>query len=455
MKTQTDLGEGRIPFLVLKLAGPAMIAQFVNVLYSIIDRMYIGHIPGDGALALAGAGVCGPIVTLLSSFGTLIGLGGSILLSIRLGEKNIPKAKQILANSFFMLCIFSAVLTVLFLIIKDRLLWWFGASTATFPYADTYLTIYTFGTFFALMALGLNYFISCQGFPVYGMATVLIGAAANIILDPVFIFLFHMGVAGAAVATVISQMLSCAFALRFLFGDRPPVRISFGGYDRKLMGRILFLGVSPFLILATDSVIQIVMNTSLQTFGGPSQGDMLITCATIVQSYMQLITSPMLGISGGTQALISYNYGACQTGRVKSAERWILLLMLLFTTLMFFVSRLLPQFFVVFFTTEPDYMKFSVWGIRAFTMMIIPLSFRYVLVDGLTAMERPKTALALSLFRKTLFTALVVILPVIFSAKTAFFAEPLSDGTAALISTTVFLLVADRHLKKREQQVVP
>ena len=455
MKTQTDLGEGRIPFLVLKLAGPAMIAQFVNVLYSIIDRMYIGHIPGDGALALAGAGVCGPIVTLLSSFGTLIGLGGSILLSIRLGEKNIPKAKQILANSFFMLCIFSAVLTVLFLIIKDRLLWWFGASTATFPYADTYLTIYTFGTFFALMALGLNDCISCQGFPVYGMATVLIGAAANIILDPVFIFLFHMGVAGAAVATVISQMLSCAFALRFLFGDRPPVRISFGGYDRKLMGRILFLGVSPFLILATDSVIQIVMNTSLQTFGGPSQGDMLITCATIVQSYMQLITSPMLGISGGTQALISYNYGACQTGRVKSAERWILLLMLLFTTLMFFVSRLLPQFFVVFFTTEPDYMKFSVWGIRVFTMMIIPLSFQYVLVDGLTAMERPKTALALSLFRKTLFTALVVILPVIFSAKTAFFAEPLSDGTAALISTTVFLLVADRHLKKREQQVVP
>ena len=153
--------------------------------------------------------------------------------------------------------------------------------------------------------------------------------------------------------------------------------------------------------------------------------------------------------------MISYNYGACQTGRVKSAERWILLLMLLFTTLMFFVSRLLPQFFVVFFTTEPDYMKFSVWGIRVFTMMIIPLSFQYVLVDGLTAMERPKTALALSLFRKTLFTALVVILPVIFSAETAFFAEPLSDGTAALISTTVFLLVADRHLKKREQQVVP
>lgn len=455
MKTQADLGRDRIPFLVLKLAGPAMIAQFVNVLYSIIDRMYIGHIPGDGALALAGAGICGPIVTLLSSFGTLVGLGGSILLSIRLGEKNYQKARQILANSFFMLCVFSAVLTVLFLLIKDRLLWWFGASAVTFSYADTYLTIYTFGTFFALMALGLNYFISCQGFPLYGMATVLIGAAANIILDPIFIFLLNMGVAGAAVATVISQMLSCGFALRFLFGKRPPVRITFGGYDRKLMGRILFLGVSPFLILATDSVIQIVMNTSLQTFGGPTQGDMLITCATIVQSYMQLITSPMLGISGGTQSLISYNYGACQTQRVKSAERWILLLMLSFTTLMFFVSRLLPRFFVLFFTTDPGYMKFSIWGIRVFTLMIIPLSFQYVLVDGLTAMERPKTALALSLFRKTLFTALVVLLPIVFAARDAFYAEPLSDGIAAFVSTVVFLLVADRHLKKREEVAAP
>lgn len=453
MKTQADLGRDKIPFLVLKLAGPAMIAQFVNVLYSIIDRMYIGHIPGDGALALAGAGVCGPIVTLLSSFGTLIGLGGSILLSIRLGEKNLVKARQILANSFFMLCVFSAVLTVVFLLIKDQLLWWFGASAVTFPYADTYLTIYTFGTFFALMALGLNYFINCQGFPLTGMVTVLIGAAANIILDPIFIFLLDMGVAGAAVATVISQMLSCGFALFFLFGRRPPVRISFGGYDKKLMGRILFLGISPFLILATDSVIQIVMNTSLQTFGGPSQGDMLITCATIVQSYMQLITSPMLGISGGTQALISFNYGAGQTTRVKSSERWILSMMLVFTTIMFFVSRLLPRFFVLFFTSEPEYIRFSIWGIRVFTMMIIPLSFQYVLVDGLTAMERPKTALTLSLFRKCLFTGLVLLLPMLFQARTAFYAEPLADITASILSTTVFLLVAGRHLKRREQQV--
>ena len=183
MKHQTDLGKDSIPSLVLKLAGPAMLAQFVNVLYSIIDRMYIGHIP-TGALALAGAGICGPIVTSVSSFGTLVGLGGSILLAIRLGEQNIKKARQILANSFLLLALFSAVLTVIFLLSKDHLLLWFGASEATFPYANSYLTIYTLGTFFALMAIGLNYFITCQGFPLFGMVTVLLGAVSNIVLDP-------------------------------------------------------------------------------------------------------------------------------------------------------------------------------------------------------------------------------------------------------------------------------
>ena len=369
MKTSADLGKDPVSSLVLRLAIPAMIAQFVNVLYSIIDRMYIGHIPGTGALALAGVGVCGPIVTLLSSFGTLVGLGGSILLGIRMGEGNLPKARQILSNSFLMLCGFSVILTTGFLFMKDHLLIWFGASEITFPYADTYMTIYTAGTFFALMAAGLNYFINCQGFPVAGMMTVLIGAVSNIILDPVFIFLFHMDVAGAAIATVISQMASCAFALLFLFSKKVHVRISFGNYSRKLMLNILYLGMSPFLILATDSILLIVMNTVLQKYGGPEQGDMLITCATIVQSYMLLITSPMIGISGGTQAIISYNYGARQTQRVKKTVRTNLKLMLLFTTFMFILSRFIPGTFVRLFTSSQEYMDFSVWGIKVFTMM--------------------------------------------------------------------------------------
>ena len=192
MKTGNDLGRDSVPSLVLKLAIPTMVAQFVNVLYSIIDRMYIGHIPEYGDLALAGAGICGPIVTLLSSFGTLVGLGGSIQMSIRMGERNMKKARQILSNSLLLLTLFSAVLTVLFLMIKGQLLRWFGASDQTFAYANTYLTIYTIGTFFALMAVGLNYFINCQGFPVIGMTTVLIGTVCNIILDPVFIFGLNM-----------------------------------------------------------------------------------------------------------------------------------------------------------------------------------------------------------------------------------------------------------------------
>ena len=458
MNTTTDLGTTPMKRLVLQLALPSMAAQFVNVLYSIIDRMYIGHISGDGALALAGAGVCGPVVTLLTSFGTLVGIGGSITMGIRLGEKNEKKARQVLANSFLMLCIFSLLLTVSFLLLKDQLLMLFGASDATFSYANTYLTIYTAGTFFALMATGLNYFINCQGFPLVGMTTVFIGAIANIILDPVFIFALHMGIAGAAIATVISQFLSCAFAMLFLFGKNPgkkvPVRITFGQYSSRVMKRIIALGFSPFLILATDSLILIIMNAVLQKYGGAEQGDMFITCATIAQSYLLLITAPMIGISGGTQAILSYNYGAKDIRRVKSAEKNILGVMLIFTTLMFFLSRIVPQYFARLFTTDQTYMNFSVWAIRTYTLMIIPLSFQYVFVDGLTALERPKTGLALSVFRKSLFVLSAVILPRFFSARSAFFAEPVCDGISSVISTITFLLIIEKHLQKRLHAVV-
>lgn len=287
MSHTTDLGKDRIPILVLKLAIPSMIAQFVTVLYSIIDRMFIGNIPKIGDAALAGVGVCGPIVTLLTSFGTLIGLGGSILMAMRMGAGRKKQAESILAHSFALLVVFSAVLTVLFLVSKRYLLNWFGASPATFPYADSYLTIYTAGTFFALLAIGLNYFITCQGFPAIGMITVLIGAVTNIILDPVFIFVLDMKVAGAAIATVIAQFASCAFAFCFLTGKKIPIKITRlrkKTFSPLIVKKIIGLGISPFLILATDSVIIIVLNTVLQKYGGPKEGDILITCATIVQS---------------------------------------------------------------------------------------------------------------------------------------------------------------------------
>ena len=248
MKKTNDLGHDPIVPLVIKLAIPTMIAQFVNVLYAIVDRMYIGNIPDIGDVALAGVGVCSPIITLLTSFGTLVGIGGSVLVSMRLGEKKKKKAEEILSNCFLLLTILSVLLTILFLLLKGKLLVWFGASDVTFPYANTYLTIYTAGTFFALMALGMNYFIICQGYSTIGMFTVLIGAISNIILDSVFIFGFKLGVAGGALATVISQLASCLFVLAFLFSQKPQVRITFSGYSTKIMIRVLKIGFSPFVI---------------------------------------------------------------------------------------------------------------------------------------------------------------------------------------------------------------
>ena len=452
MKKTTDLGKDKVPLLVLKLAVPSMIAQFVNVLYSTVDRMFIGNISEIGDVALAGVGVCGPIVTLLTSFGTLIGLGGSILMAMRMGAGRKKQAENILAHSFLLLVIFSALLTLIFLLVKDYLLNWFGASPATFPYADSYMTIYTIGTFFALMAVGLNYFITCQGFPGVGMMTVIIGALTNIVLDPVFIFGFHMGVAGAAISTVIAQFVSCAFAFRFLTGKKIPIKITLlkrKYFSPVIVSRILTLGISPFLILATDSVILIVLNTVLQTYGGPKEGDLLITCATIVQSYMMLITGPMLGISSGTQAILSYNYGAKNIDRVKSAEKYILLLCLCFTTIMFLVSRTIPEYFISIFTRDPAQLDLCVWGIRVFTMMIIPLSFQYVFVDGFTALGRSKTALFLSVFRKGDYMLFTIVLPIFFGARSAFYAQPLADGIGAVMSSVAFLLIFKKHLEKR------
>ena len=452
MKKTTNLGKDKVPLLVLKLAVPSMIAQFVNVLYSTVDRMFIGNIPRIGDEALAGVGVCGPIVTLLTSFGTLIGLGGSILMAMRMGAGRKKQAENILAHSFVLLVLFSALLTFFFLLIKGHLLNWFGASDTTFPYADSYMTIYTAGTFFALMAVGLNYFITCQGFPGIGMLTVIIGALTNILLDPVFIFGFHMNVAGAAIATVIAQFVSCAFAFRFLTGKKIPVKITLlrkKNFSPMIVQRILVLGVSPFLILATDSVILIVLNTVLQTYGGPEEGDLLITCATIVQSYMMLITGPMLGISSGTQAILSYNYGAKNIDRVKSAEKYILLLCLCFTTLMFLVSRTVPEYFIRIFTRDPGQTDLCIWGIHVFTLMIIPLSFQYVFVDGFTALGRSKTALFLSVFRKGDYMLFTIVLPAFFGARSAFYAQPLADGISAVMSSVAFLLIFRKHLEKR------
>lgn len=447
MKKTNDFGRDPIPRLVLKISIPFMFAQFVNVLYSIVDRIYIGNIPVIGADSLAGAGVCAPIITLLSSFGTLIGIGGSVLFSVRLGAGDQKGARKILANSFSMLLIFSAVLTVLFLLVKGYLLNWFGASAVTFPYADAYMTIYTTGTFFALLSMGMNYFITAQGYPGLGMATTLIGAVVNIVLDPVFIFVLDMDIAGAAVATVIAQLSSCVFVMCTLKSRKMPIGLGLVKPEKETAKRIIKIGFSPFLILASDSIIIIALNAVLQHYGGESQGDTLITAATIVQSYMLLITSPMLGVTGGSQPLISYNYGANRPDRIRKTVLCVLLLCIAFTSVMFLISQVAPQYFVRIFTDNPQYRDLSVWGIKAFTLMVIPLSFQYVFVDVLTALGMTRLSLSLSVTRKTIYFVSTCLFPLFFAARSAFYAEPVADVLAASISSTVFFFIYRKYLR--------
>lgn len=446
-KHSNDFGNDSVPGLVLRTSIPFMFAQFVNVLYSIVDRIYIGNIPQIGDVSLAGAGICAPVITLLSSFATLIGIGGSVLFSMRLGAKDQEKAKNLLGTSFSMLLVFSAALTILFLLLKAPLLQWFGASKTTFPYANTYMTIYTLGTFFALLSMGMNYFITAQGYPGLGMATTLIGAVVNIVLDPVFIFLLHMNIAGAALATVLAQLSSCVFVLLTLKQKKMPIPLTLAPIRRSTAVRILKMGFSPFLILATDSVIIIALNAVLQHSGGPEYGDTLITCATIVQSYMLLITSPMLGITGGSQPLISFNMGAGKVERIRKIVLCVLLLCIGFTTFMFLLSRFVPQYFVRIFTQNPEYASLSIWGIQVFTLGVIPLSFQYVFVDALTAMSLTKLSLFLSLLRKSEYFAATCLLPLFFAARMCFYAEPIADTLCFFSSSLAFFLIYKKYLK--------
>lgn len=446
MKVENSLDTDNIRGLVWRLAFPSMLAQFVNVLYSIVDRMYIGNIEGIGAIALAGVGVCGPIVTLLTSFASWIGVGGAPLMSIRLGQKNEKGASKIVANCFALLTGIAVVIMTITFLLKDSLLTFFGASPAIFPYADEYLTWYLSGTVFALLSSGMNQFIICQGFAKTGMLSVMLGAVFNIVLDPVFIFVLGMGVKGAAIATVISQFASCAFVLLFLFGKKPVVPITFGGYSLKVMKQVLAVGLSPFLIIASDSVLIIVMNMVIQKYGLDGQGDVLLTCNTIVQSFMLMITMPLGGITGGTQTVLGYNYGAGRPDRIRRGEKHILSLALAFTVVMFLIAQVAPEFFVDIFTRDPAYTEITVRSIRIYTMCIIPLAVQYTVVDGFTGMGIAKVAVSLSMFRKGLYLVGMLLLPVWFGAEAVFFAEPLSDGVACISSSLTFLLLSGKVL---------
>lgn len=315
MDNTQQLGSAPIGKLLFKLAVPAVAAQIVNILYNIVDRIYIGHIPDIGSAALTGVGVTFPVLMIISAFSSLVGMGGAPLASIKMGEKDMDGAQRILGNAVLMLLIFSVVLTAVFLIFNEPILYTFGASKDTIGYAMEYMTIYVCGTIFVQIALGLNSFITAQGAAKTSMMTVLIGAIINIVLDPVFIFGLNMGVSGAALATVIAQAVSAIWVFCFLLGKRTKLRISLRSIrlNWKVVTGILALGVSPFIMQSTESLLNVVFNTSLLKYGG----DIAVGAMTILSSLMQVMSMPIQGLTQGAQPIVSYNYGARNLDRVK------------------------------------------------------------------------------------------------------------------------------------------
>ena len=431
MKLENNLDTDRIRELVWKLAFPSMLAQFVSVLYSIVDRMYIGNIPEIGGQALAAVGVCGPVVTLITSFASWVGIGGAPIMSIRLGQKNEKAAQNVVANCFVLLAVMAAVLMTVMYLFKNQLLTVFGAGSAIFPYADEYLTWYLSGTAFA---------------PKVGMMTVLLGAVSNIILDPVFIFVLDLGVKGAAIATVLSQLASCVYVLFFLLGKRPLVRITFGGYQKELMARVLVLGLSPFLITASDSGLIIIMNMLIRHYGSYEMGDVLLTCNTIVQSFMLMITMPLGGITGGTQTILGYNYGAGRPDRIRKAQKHIIGLGMVFTAVMFVIAMTLSAQFAEIFTNDRFFIETSVRAIRISVLAIVPLAIQYEVVDGFTGMGAAALAISQSMFRKAVYLAAMLILPALAGIENVFYAEPAADVIASAVAVGVYFVFSGRVL---------
>lgn len=444
-----NLGSRRVLSTVLKLIIPAMIAQFINVLYSIVDRMYVGNIEGIGDTALAAVGVCAPITTLISSFAFLIGTGGAPLFAMSLGEGREDNAKKILSNAAYALFVLAVFVAAIFLIFERPVLFTFGASEATYGFARQYLMIYAAGSIFSITATGLNQYITAQGYSGIGMLTTVIGAVANIALDPLFIFTFKMNVAGAAIATVISQFLSFLFVIIFLRLKGTKIRLAFSKPDMRIIWNIVKLGISPFIIMASDSLIIIVQNAILQSRGG-ADGDMWITVSTVVQAFFSLTSMPMLGISTGSQPVLSYAYGAKNGPLMKRAEICIASACVVFTVTMTIVSIFAAAPFVNLFTSNAEIAEHSVWGIRVFMIGVIPLSFQYAFIDSFTALGQPKYAITFSLIRKVVFfLGGIIAFPYIWDVSAVFYAEPFADIAASILSSIAFLILFPKIIRRR------
>ena len=432
------MGAEKIPRLMLQMAIPSIIAQVINILYNIVDRIYIGHISGVGAAALTGVGLTFPIITLISAFSAFVGTGGAPLASIWMGKNDKKHAEKILGTGVFMLLCFSVVLMVLFLIFQRPLLYAFGASDATIGYAMEYLTIYLLGTVFVEIALGLNPFIIAQGRSTTAMMSIVIGAVINIVLDPVFIFVFHMGVNGAAIATVISQAVSAAWNVKALVDKKAVLKIvpSCIRPDLRVMGQIFSLGISPFIMRSTESLISIVLNHQLQKFGG----DLYVGSLTIMQSVMQLFSAPLNGYTQGVQPIVSYNFGAGKFDRVKTTYRYMIAGSFLISFLTAVSAMIFPEFYAMMFTNEQE--------LITLTGKVMPIFMTGMLIFGLQNGIQPtflglgqaKISLFIALLRKViLLVPLALIFPNFFGVMGVYYAEPVADIISALTASILFL----------------
>lgn len=441
------LGTENITRLMISLAVPSVLAQIVNVLYNIVDRIYIGRIPGVGAVALTGVGVTFPIITIISAFSGFASGGGAPLAAIALGQGDRKRAERILGNCVSMLLFFTVILMAFFFVFQKPLLYVFGASDNTIGYSSTYISIYLLGTVFVELAVGLNTFISAQGQARTAMFSVLIGAVVNIVLDPIFIFVFHMGVAGAAVATIISQALSAAWVLRFLCSEKSGIRLKKAGMklDFSLIGQIMALGVSPFVMSATESAITIVMNHGLQVYGG----DLYVGSMTILQSVLQLVFVPISGFTNGVQPIISYNFGAGKFDRVKMTIKRMISITFLAAFVYVVFAMLRPGLFARLFTTDED--------LIALVKKVLPVYIAGMSVFGVQSgvqssflgLGQAKISLCIALLRKViLLIPLALILPRFFGVMGVYYAEPVADILSVLTASTLFLLNIRKILSK-------
>lgn len=441
---KNDFSKGSVVKNICSLAVPMTLAQLINVMYNIVDRIFIGRIPDYPTLSLTGIGLCLPIISIVIAFANLFGMGGAPLCSIERGRGNLEEAGKIMGNSFILMVYSGIVLTVLGLLFKRPLLYLFGASDATFPYADSYISIYLIGTVFVMTGLGMNSFINSQGFGRVGMMTVLLGAIANLILDPVFIFGFDMGVRGAALATVLSQFLSAAWILCFLTGKKTTLKLKREAFclKKKRVKEITALGMSGFTMSITNASVQIMYNTSLQQYGG----DMYVAIMTVINSVREVVSMPVSGITNGAQPVMGYNYGAGDYKRVKQAILFMAVVSIVYTTGVWALVHRFPEFFIRIFNQEEAVVQAGIPAMRVYYFGFFMMSLQFAGQSVFVALGKAKQAVFFSIFRKIIIVIpLIILLPRLFGLGTTgiLMAEPISNfigGTACFVTMLITLL---------------